>query len=138
MPKHRYGERERLFESHSMDDARWNPERRGRPWAAIDTTRGKGGRDSEGQEETVSMIETALSREGECSSWDGARAILDALGGDLSRGKKGVFRGSRGQSRARDTGRERRSIFRLGQNPVPSKSRVIYRPIRHIERLHRI
>jgi hypothetical protein len=47
-----------------MDDARWNPERRGRPWTVIDTTRGKGGRDSEGREETVSMVETALSREG--------------------------------------------------------------------------
>ena len=63
MPKHRYGERERLFESHSIDDARWNPEHRGRPWAVIDTTRGKGGRYSEGREETVSMVETALSRE---------------------------------------------------------------------------
>ena len=63
------------------------------------------------------MIETALSREGECSSWDGARAILDALGGDLSRGKEGVFRGSGGRSRVRDTDRERRSIFQAGPKP---------------------
>ena len=69
------------------------------------------------------VVETASSREGEVLSLERRTRQARRARRRSQYGRKGVFRGSGDRSRARDTGRERRSIFRLGENPVASEIR---------------